>query len=568
MSMINYLIVARKSSQGDDRQITSINDQVEECWKIAKRYNLNVVGVISESKSAKNPGRKGFNEMMERVDKGEVQGIITLKLNRIARNPVDGGSFIWKLQQGIIKHVQTMSQGFYPKDNLVMMYFEFGMASQFSNDLGIRISLGTAKKAMRGWNPMAKLPPGYLHQKDKKKIAEGSPEIVQDENQFSIVQSLWRELLENKCQIQELKKLGDMQGLKSIKGQLLSQSAYYRLFRNAFYCGYFHWKNEEGEIVRIQGKHVPMVSQMEFQTAQRILNRGVSSVSKTTKQDEYSSIFDCGECGSKFTSDIVNRAYCLGCKKQFSIKNCNNCPKCNTDIKDKEQFTFLYKEYYRCTKKRKKCSQPYISKKQLEQQIIAYLTTLSIDEKLYTWCIIYLEKAEPSKQDKTKEQHIKKYILELEKKLMGYTDMRAEQELTKQEYLEYSNPIKKKLETLKLECLNVEHQSIHWKQERERGLDFAQNLTETFVNGDYKTKRKILLELGSNTSILNKKAYFITPKHLLEVKKIAHNKSPEIQWVEHKKSLVKQGDLCGIVLPTSFGDATANKTEPAQKQYR
>ena len=244
--MIKYFIYARKSSEGDDRQITSINDQVEECLKIAKRNNLQVVDIISESKSAKNPGRKGFNEMIERLKKGEAHGVITWKLNRIARNPVDGGTFIWELQKNVIQHVQTVGQSYYPKGNLVTMYIEFGMSSQYSSDLSVSTSRGTAKKAGRGWYPCPTLPIGYIHN-TKKEIAKGSPEIIKDEEQFEIVKSLFKKVLNHQTGVRELKRIADAQGLKSVRGKLLAESSYYKMLRNEFYCGYFSWKNEEGK---------------------------------------------------------------------------------------------------------------------------------------------------------------------------------------------------------------------------------------------------------------------------------------------------------------------------------
>jgi hypothetical protein len=337
--------------------------------------------------------------------------------------------------------------------------------------------------------------------------------------------------------------------------------------RNEFYCGYFHWKNDEGEKVRILGKHTPMLTPAEFDRLQKIIKRGVVTTSTETTPSEYASIFNCGECGCKFTPSIVNRAYCTICKCKFSIKYKKECPKCATSITNKEQFTFLYKEYYRCSKKRTKCSQPYLSKDRLDIQVINYIKTLSIDTDLYKWCISYLEKRKEKNPSKIKEKLLKQRILALEQKLQGYTNMRAEQELTKQEYLNYSEPIKKKLEILLLELVNLEYQITNWKKELERGLNLAQNLAEIFENGDYIIKRKVLIQIGLNPSILDEKAHFITPKHLRAVKELVDSKRSKTKWEEPKKSLVEQGDLCGISLPFYSSAGKAGTEEPNQKQY-
>ena len=75
-SPLQYFIYARKSSEGEDRQVTSIEDQISEMTKLANDLNLTVVDIISESKSAKEPGRKGFDELLRRIEDGEAQGIL------------------------------------------------------------------------------------------------------------------------------------------------------------------------------------------------------------------------------------------------------------------------------------------------------------------------------------------------------------------------------------------------------------------------------------------------------------------------------------------------------------
>jgi len=98
--------------------MASIEDQIREMTEVAKRLNLNIVETITESKSAKAPGRQGFGQLVEKLHKGEADGILCWKLNRLARNPVDGGSISWMLQQGTVRHIQTYGSTYqkcYPK---------------------------------------------------------------------------------------------------------------------------------------------------------------------------------------------------------------------------------------------------------------------------------------------------------------------------------------------------------------------------------------------------------------------------------------------------------------------
>ena len=127
----NYFLYARKSTDVEDKQVRSIEDQLAVLRALAKEQNISIVREFVEKQSAKMPGRLVFNEMMERVEKGEAQGILCWKLDRLARNPVDGGQISWMLQRGIIAHIQTHERSYKPTDNILMMSVEFGMANQY-----------------------------------------------------------------------------------------------------------------------------------------------------------------------------------------------------------------------------------------------------------------------------------------------------------------------------------------------------------------------------------------------------------------------------------------------------
>jgi DNA invertase Pin-like site-specific DNA recombinase len=115
--------------------------------------------------------------MIERIFKGEAQGVLCWKLDRLARNPIDGGQISWLLQQGNIKHIQTHERGYFPDDNVLLMSFEFGMANQFIRDLSVNTERGLRQKAERGWYPtFATL--GYMHNPVKRK---GEKEDKRDE---------------------------------------------------------------------------------------------------------------------------------------------------------------------------------------------------------------------------------------------------------------------------------------------------------------------------------------------------------------------------------------------------
>ena len=107
MSMLKHFIYCRKSSEDEDRQMLSIDAQLSELNSIARERGITVVRTFTESKSAKEPGREIFNDMLRRIERGEANAILSWKLDRIARNFDDGGKIIGLLQRGAIQEIRT-----------------------------------------------------------------------------------------------------------------------------------------------------------------------------------------------------------------------------------------------------------------------------------------------------------------------------------------------------------------------------------------------------------------------------------------------------------------------------
>src|SRR5436190_7685804 len=98
MSTLRYFKALRKSSESEERQELSIPAQDRELNALTVRRQLKVIGpTFEESMSAKEPGRPVFNDVVARICRGEADGILCWKLDRLARNPVDGGRIMYTL---------------------------------------------------------------------------------------------------------------------------------------------------------------------------------------------------------------------------------------------------------------------------------------------------------------------------------------------------------------------------------------------------------------------------------------------------------------------------------------
>ena len=91
---MKYILYARKSTEEDDRQVLSIEAQLVELREYAAKEKLEIVASFCEAKTAKEPGRMKFAEMLSLIEREKADGIISWHPDRLARNSVDGGKII------------------------------------------------------------------------------------------------------------------------------------------------------------------------------------------------------------------------------------------------------------------------------------------------------------------------------------------------------------------------------------------------------------------------------------------------------------------------------------------
>jgi len=83
--MQNFFLYARKSTDVEDKQVMSIDAQLNELREFAARERVNIVAELIERQSAKTPGGPIFNSMLARIESGEADGILAWHPDRLAR---------------------------------------------------------------------------------------------------------------------------------------------------------------------------------------------------------------------------------------------------------------------------------------------------------------------------------------------------------------------------------------------------------------------------------------------------------------------------------------------------
>ncbi|MDI6785928.1 MAG: recombinase family protein [bacterium] len=72
-----FFLYARKSTDVEDMQVQSIEGQLDELRLLAKREGITVIEELVEKQSAKIPGRPIFNKMLDSIERGRANGIIS-----------------------------------------------------------------------------------------------------------------------------------------------------------------------------------------------------------------------------------------------------------------------------------------------------------------------------------------------------------------------------------------------------------------------------------------------------------------------------------------------------------
>lgn len=506
-----------------------------------------IKNLIKPKKGQGNDYEQAFNEMLLEIEKENGDAILCWKLNRLARNPVDGGKISWLLQQNVIKHIQCYDRDYKPIDNVLMMQIELGMANQFVKDLSVDIKRGVRAKAERGWSPSPILPIGYLHNKDSKRRV-CPQEIIIDKERYPIVKKLWELMLTGNYSLARIKREGDKLGLISRFKNPYVIATYHNMFSSEFYYGYFYWDNDQKEKVRHKGKHPLMITEQEFEQVQYLIGNRKRETRPKKYDYPYRGLITCGECNSSITAERKFQVRCTTCRNKFSCMHRDDCPKCLTKIKRMKNPTVIDITYYRCTKRKRKCSQKFITKTELEKQYKEILEHIEISEEFYEFICDELEKL----YNKENEVDLnilyiqKKQIAELKNRIRNLALMRADNEITSEEFQKIKNQTNEKRIVLEKELKNNQFIQLNWFSIAKGYLSMAKNASQILQNSDSFTKNNLLSKLGSNQLLFDQKLHIIRAKPLLAIRKCNDYYIAEKKRFEPVKNLVKQGDSQGL----------------------
>src|SRR3989344_509835 len=454
-----FFIYTRKSTDDKDRQVRSISDQLSELKELALKEQLEVVDVFVEKQTAKIPGRPVFNEMIERMEKGEASGILAWHPDRLARNSVDGGKIIYLVDTGVIVEMKFPTFWFDPTpQGKFMLSIAFSQSKYYVDNLSENIKRGHRNKVKEGiWPQMS--PIGYVNEKGKGIVPH--PELS------ILVKKTFETYATGNFTLREVRDKFNALGLRRKSGRELAVSNYQKLLKNPIYTGLMLYNGEIHE-----GKHEPIITKKLFDSVQEVMMRKSKPHSKGLKPFLYRGFFRCGECGCFITTE-----------------------------------TQKGHNYLRCTKRKNPCTQKYTREEIITSEIQKEIKKVSLPDDWASWMLAenrkdMLSEAQSSTlfADSTKAE-ISLLDSQIEKLMSAY----LESALSLEEYRDAKSVLVNQKQLLKEKLSAFEQKANNRFELTEKFLKYNMELANEGTNEE---KLHLFKKVGSNFIIKDRTVFF------------------------------------------------------------
>ncbi len=466
-----FFLYARKSTDVEDKQVLSIEAQLQELRDYAKRENIEISAEIVEKQSAKIPGRSMFNKMLDDIEK--LGGnILAWHPDRLARNSVDGGRVIYLLDTGKLASLKfptfwcdNTSQGKF------MLNMAFGQSKYYVDSLSENTKRGLRQKVRRGEYPSL-APVGYINDSRTKTV-------VVDKKFAPIIRHAFEMYAEGNQTLEKIGMYFEANRLISRSGKRIHISRATFILSNPFYYGHFRYNKEIYE-----GKYEPIVAKKLFDRVQEVMKQKSRPRHKTKNEPQaYCGLLSCASCGMQITGE-------------YRVK---------TQLNGTQHFY----TYYHCTKKSKtlKCPEPCIRQESLDEQISSLLQKVSLPPDWADYLNIRLEKdkVESAQSVSAFVEKNQKMITDITAKLQRLLDGYLDQDVDKETYRSKKAKLLSEKKSLEEEISRNQQKQKHWLEPMEKWIKDAGNMEKIALDSNLFAKKVAAKEIFGSNLLLGEK---------------------------------------------------------------
>ena len=467
--MEKLILYARKSTDTEDKQVLSIEAQLNELRKFARDNHLVVIDEMIEKRTAKMPGRPVFNSLLSRIKNGEASGILAWHPDRLARNSVDGGEIVYLIDTGAISKLVFPTFWFEPTpQGKFMLNMAFGQSKYYVDSLSENTKRGLREKVRRGIYPSI-APLGYLNDKNTKTI-------VVDKQFASVIREVYETYASGRYTLKEISLLLKKRGAITRGGKPYSLDKTKYILSNPFYYGHFRYGGELHE-----GIHEPIIEKSLFDKVQRVLVERGHQYRKEVIKHDLCGLFHCS-CGMMITAE-----------NKIKVQKNGNC----------HSYT-----YYRCSRKSKKvkCKEPALREELLDSKLSKFLLDFAPPQAISDFLLNKLEQdaeAEHANYN-TKRSEAERKLRDISVKQKILFDSYLEQDIDRETFLNKKAELLGEKKSLAEFMSDFEASQKSWVEPMRNWLNLLGSICKIAKSNDLLAKKQLALDLfGLNLFLIN-----------------------------------------------------------------
>ncbi len=233
-----------------------------------------------------------------------------------------------------------------------------------------------------------------------------------------------------------------------------------------------------------------MITMAEYDHVQELLGR--KNRPKPEKHTfAYTGVMRCGECGCMITAE----------RKSKTLKRSGE---------------YVSYTYYHCSHgKDKYTSEQCLQKKsiiegELEEYIGQTLSSIVLIPEFKDWALDVLRTRheQETKESDVIAENIHRTLQAEKRKLDALLGYLTNETISEEEYKTSKRTIQETISKLESERTRMDERKSNWIEIAEKTFDFATRASERFKNGSIEDKKKILMTLGTNFTLLDGKFTF------------------------------------------------------------